>query len=111
MLVGDAAHAMAPTLGQGTNLAMSNTRSLVTFLEHASTVEAALESWERATRAVTDATQAWAGRYDAITRSWPPSLTSVRKTIIWAFGASRRLSAHLRIADETAPITDVAQIS
>lgn len=110
VLVGDAAHAMAPTLGQGTNLAMSNTRSLVTFLEYSENVEEALASWEQEVRGVTDATQAWAGRYDAITRSWPPSLSWVRKSIIWAFGASTRLSARLRVADETAPITDIAQI-
>lgn len=110
VLVGDAAHAMAPTLGQGTNLAMSNTRSLVTFLEYAENVESALSSWERTIRGVTDTTQKWAGRYDAITRSWPPSLAWVRRSIIWAFGASATLNSYLRVADETAPITDVRKI-
>src|SRR5256885_10141597 len=39
-LLGDAAHALPPTLGQGSNLAMSNARSLVTFLERADEVPA-----------------------------------------------------------------------
>ncbi|MEP7106123.1 MAG: NAD(P)/FAD-dependent oxidoreductase [Chloroflexota bacterium] len=108
-LLGDAAHALPPTLGQGSNLAMSNARSLVTFLESADDVPAALMAWERAVRPTTDATQKWARRYDQLTKYWPNPLSGVRARVIWAFGASPQLSARMRRADRTPPITDPAR--
>ena len=57
VLLGDAAHALPPTLGQGSNLAMSNARSLVTYFEQSDDLPNALRSWERAVRPTTDATQ------------------------------------------------------
>jgi 2-polyprenyl-6-methoxyphenol hydroxylase-like FAD-dependent oxidoreductase len=106
VLLGDAAHALAPTLGQGTNLALSNARSLATFLDAATSVEEALPAWERAVRRTSDATQVWAGRYDRLTKHWPDSLMPVRAGIIWAFGALPPLNARLRQADRTPPITN-----
>jgi 2-polyprenyl-6-methoxyphenol hydroxylase-like FAD-dependent oxidoreductase len=105
VLLGDAAHALPPTLGQGSNLAMSNARSLVTFLESDSDVPRALVAWERAVRATTEATQRWAAHYDRLTKYWPNALSGVRARIIWAFGASPQLSARMRRADRTPPIT------
>lgn len=107
LLLGDAAHALPPTLGQGSNLAMSNARSLVTYLEQTDDVLAALTAWEQAVRATTDATQQWAGYYDRMTKYWPNALSPVRARVIWAFGASPTLAAKLRRADRTPPITDL----
>jgi 2-polyprenyl-6-methoxyphenol hydroxylase-like FAD-dependent oxidoreductase len=107
VLLGDAAHALPPTLGQGSNLAMSNARSLVTYLEHGDDIPAALLAWEGAVRSTTDATQRWAGYYDRVTRYWPNALSPVRAAMIWAFGTSPRLAARLRRADRTAPIVDL----
>ncbi len=56
-IVGDAAHAMAPTLGQGAGSAMMNALGLAVALEQASTVEAALAAWERRERPLTEYTQ------------------------------------------------------
>jgi 2-polyprenyl-6-methoxyphenol hydroxylase-like FAD-dependent oxidoreductase len=109
VLLGDAAHALAPTLGQGTNLALANARSLVTFLESARDVTRALADWERAVRPVTDATQVWAGRYDRATKHWPDWLLPARAATIWAFGAFPPLNARLRQADRTPPITRPAR--
>jgi 2-polyprenyl-6-methoxyphenol hydroxylase-like FAD-dependent oxidoreductase len=106
-LLGDAAHALPPTLGQGSNLAMSNARSLVTFLERIDEVPAALVAWEHAVRPTTEATQAWARHYDRLTKYWPNSMSAVRARIIWVFGASPQLSARMRRADRTPPITDI----
>ena len=105
-LLGDAAHALPPTLGQGSNLAMSNARSLVTFLETSDDVPAALAGWESAVRGTTEATQNWARYYDQVTKYWPNPLSGVRARVIWAFGASPQLSARMRRADRTPPITD-----
>jgi 2-polyprenyl-6-methoxyphenol hydroxylase-like FAD-dependent oxidoreductase len=107
VLLGDAAHALPPTLGQGSNLAMSNARSLVTYLDQADDLPAALQTWEQAVRPTTDATQRWAGYYDRLTRYWPNGLSPIRAAVIWAFGASPRLAARLRRADRTPPIVDL----
>lgn len=56
-IVGDAAHAMPPTIGQGAGTAMINALSLATALSGCERVEQALANWERAERPETDATQ------------------------------------------------------
>jgi 2-polyprenyl-6-methoxyphenol hydroxylase-like FAD-dependent oxidoreductase len=105
VLLGDAAHALPPTLGQGSNLAMSNARSLITYLEQSTSVPHALRAWEQAVRPTTDATQKWAAYYDRLTKHWPDGLSPVRAAVIWAFGSSPALAARLRRADRTPPIT------
>jgi 2-polyprenyl-6-methoxyphenol hydroxylase-like FAD-dependent oxidoreductase len=107
VLLGDAAHALPPTLGQGSNLAMSNARSLITYLGQTESVPDALNQWERAVRPTTDATQNWAAHYDRLTKHWPDRLSPVRALVIWAFGSSPALAAKLRRADRTPPITSL----
>jgi 2-polyprenyl-6-methoxyphenol hydroxylase-like FAD-dependent oxidoreductase len=110
VILGDAAHALPPTLGQGTNLAMSNARSLVTFLEDGDDVPEALREWEAAVRDTTEATQRWARYYDQLTKYWPNPLSGVRSRIIWSFGHFPQLSARMRRADRTPPITETVRV-
>jgi 2-methyl-3-hydroxypyridine 5-carboxylic acid dioxygenase len=56
-IVGDASHAMAPTLGQGAGTAMMNALSLAVAMVQAPTVEQALENWESRERPLTEYTQ------------------------------------------------------
>jgi 2-methyl-3-hydroxypyridine 5-carboxylic acid dioxygenase len=57
-LVGDAAHAMTPSLAQGAACAMMNALSLAVYMEGgADGVEARLQEWERKERPLTDRTQ------------------------------------------------------
>jgi 2-methyl-3-hydroxypyridine 5-carboxylic acid dioxygenase len=56
-IVGDAAHAMAPTLGQGAGTAMMNALSLAVAVDRASSVEEALRMWESDERPLTEYTQ------------------------------------------------------
>jgi 2-methyl-3-hydroxypyridine 5-carboxylic acid dioxygenase len=58
-IVGDAAHAMTPTLGQGAGTAMMNALSLAAMVEQSVSVEEALSAWERRERPLTEHTQAW----------------------------------------------------
>lgn len=57
-LVGDSAHAMPPTLGQGAGCAMMNALGLSVALERASSLDEGLASWEARERPLTDHTQA-----------------------------------------------------
>lgn len=58
-LVGDAAHAMPPTIGQGAGTAMTNALALALALDDGGEdPRPALAAWEAAERPVTDATQA-----------------------------------------------------
>ncbi|MBS1879554.1 MAG: FAD-dependent monooxygenase [Actinobacteria bacterium] len=60
-IVGDAAHAMPPTIGQGAGTAMTNALALAGALDRApdrDAIAAALVAWEQSERAETDATQA-----------------------------------------------------
>lgn len=64
-LLGDAAHAMCPALGQGAGCAMVNALSLAQDVEATSSVEDALDAWEKRIRPITDRCQAISGQYAA----------------------------------------------
>jgi 2-polyprenyl-6-methoxyphenol hydroxylase-like FAD-dependent oxidoreductase len=98
-LVGDAVHALPPTLGQGAGLALTNTLLLAHYLAELPDMAAALAAWERDWRWVSDRTQTWARRYDWVASEWPPSVYPLRDAVIWAMGKSRRFNSYMRIAD------------
>ena len=56
-IVGDAANAMPPTLGQSAGLAMTNACTMAAALDQAPTVEDGLRLWEKRERPMTDDTQ------------------------------------------------------
>jgi 2-polyprenyl-6-methoxyphenol hydroxylase-like FAD-dependent oxidoreductase len=56
-IVGDAAHALPPNIGQGGGCAMMNALSMAVYLDGNEDVPGALAAWERAERPLTDHTQ------------------------------------------------------
>jgi 2-polyprenyl-6-methoxyphenol hydroxylase-like FAD-dependent oxidoreductase len=98
-LVGDAAHALPPTLGQGAGLSLTNTLLLAEYVSSRSDAREGLDAWERDWRWVSDRTQRWARRYDWITSEWPSSMYALRAAVIWGIGKSRRFNGYMRIAD------------
>jgi 2-polyprenyl-6-methoxyphenol hydroxylase-like FAD-dependent oxidoreductase len=98
-LIGDAAHSMPPTLGQGAGCTLMNAYVLSEELSRSDEVVSALNTWERRIRHITDQTQKWALRYDALMSNWPLWLSDVRRGVIWAFGRLNWLNARMRIAD------------
>jgi 2-polyprenyl-6-methoxyphenol hydroxylase-like FAD-dependent oxidoreductase len=98
-IIGDAAHGLPPTLGQGAGLTLMNAYALAVALDRHRSVDEALPAWESAVRFISDRTQAWAMRYDFFTRQWPESLWFVRPAIIRAFQLPA-LNRRMRIADQ-----------
>jgi 2-polyprenyl-6-methoxyphenol hydroxylase-like FAD-dependent oxidoreductase len=102
-VVGDAAHAQPPNLGQGANLAFANAVALAATLDETSDVAAALRLWERRERPVTDHTQRWSNVYGAVCEHWPGWLSDVRSLVVWASGRSRWLDGKLSRAARHVP--------
>lgn len=104
-IIGDAAHGLPPTLGQGAGLAIMNARALVLALEQHGEVTATLPQWETAVRFISDLTQKWSCRYDWFTRGWPTALEFMRPLIFWAFNNFPALNDRMRIADRGLALT------
>ena len=102
-VVGDAAHAQPPNLGQGANLAFANSIALAAALDRAETLERGLEAWEVRQRPITDHTQRWSNRYGAVCEHWPNWLSDVRSLVVWGTGRSRWLDAKLSRAARHVP--------
>ena len=88
-LLGDAAHALPPNIGQGGGCAMMNALSLAVYLEREADLTAALQTWERNERPITEHTQRisyWLG----LPTTWPPAL---RAAALGLAGRSKWLTA------------------
>lgn len=86
-VIGDAAHALPPNIGQGAGCAMMNALSLAVFLQKGD-VEKQLEAWERAERPLTDHSQRISRLYGMPT-FWPAPL---RRAFYSLAGRSRWLT-------------------
>src|SRR5499427_7943159 len=72
-VIGDAAHALPPNIGQGGGCAMMNALSLAVFLERETDIFKALEIWEGNERPITVHTQRISYLLGLPT-TWPPAL-------------------------------------
>ena len=75
-IIGDAAHALPPNIGQGGGCAMMNALSLAVHLERNADVAAALDTWERNERPITEHAQRMSYLLGLPT-TWPPLLRTV----------------------------------
>jgi 2-polyprenyl-6-methoxyphenol hydroxylase-like FAD-dependent oxidoreductase len=75
-VIGDAAHALPPNIGQGGGCAMMNALSLGVYLDRHHDVAAALAEWERVERPLTDHTQRVSVLLGLPT-TWPPKLRAL----------------------------------
>ena len=109
-ILGDAAHAMPPNLGQGGGCAMMNALGLAVALEERSSVEDALALWEQRERPLTDHTQRWSRLYSAMT-FWPDWLRATAFGLTarsaWLSEQVRRTAAHVPTgAQPRAPVRE-----
>lgn len=72
-VLGDAAHAIPPNIGQGAGCAMMNALSLAFYLDSTTDISAGLKSWERAERPLTNHTQRISLLF-GMPAFWPPRL-------------------------------------
>ena len=79
-IIGDAAHALPPNIGQGGGCAMMNALSLAVYLDRERDISTALETWERNERPITDHTQRISVLLGLPT-TWPPKLRALALSV------------------------------
>ena len=87
-VIGDAAHAIPPNIGQGAGCAMMNALALAVYLEQAPEASGGLREWERRERPLTEHTQRISLLY-GMPAFWPKRL---RAAFYWLAGRSRWLT-------------------
>jgi 2-polyprenyl-6-methoxyphenol hydroxylase-like FAD-dependent oxidoreductase len=97
-LIGDAAHAMSPNLGQGACVAMQTAYALSRALGDTSDIPATLIRWEQQLRPVVDATQRFSRFYGRVGTSWPKPLLDLRSALVWSIGQSKSLQRRINAA-------------
>jgi 2-polyprenyl-6-methoxyphenol hydroxylase-like FAD-dependent oxidoreductase len=104
-VLGDAAHAMPPNLGQGGGCAMMGALALAVALEEDVPVEQALANWESLQRPIIEHCQKWSYVYGWITML-PRAL---RNGALWVINNNRQLNrSYLRTAN-LSPVGTVAR--
>jgi 2-polyprenyl-6-methoxyphenol hydroxylase-like FAD-dependent oxidoreductase len=108
-IVGDAAHAMSPQLGQGACVGMANAVGLGQALAAHEDVPTALREWERSERPVTDATQRYSRVYGKIGVTWTKHLLDVRSGFVWLIGRSQYVQKKVNVAAHHFPAIGTAR--
>jgi 2-polyprenyl-6-methoxyphenol hydroxylase-like FAD-dependent oxidoreductase len=108
-LVGDAAHAMSPNLGQGACIAMANALALGRAATEAADIPSALRAWERAERPITDRTQRYSYLYGRVGTRWPRPLLDLRSRLVPVVAANARFRRAMSEAAEHVPPVEVAR--
>ncbi len=93
VLLGDAAHAMAPNLGQGANSALVDAVVLAACLGAEETISAALQLYDRRRRPVVRRIQNIAGMLESLCNLRHHSATRVRDAVLTTLERSPRLRA------------------
>jgi 2-polyprenyl-6-methoxyphenol hydroxylase-like FAD-dependent oxidoreductase len=81
-IIGDAAHAMPPNLGQAANMAFTNAMALAMAVSRSNDVPQALQSWEKQQRPLTDHVQRWSYVYGYVIGKWPSAFMSLRSDLL-----------------------------
>ena len=79
-VIGDAAHALPPNIGQGGGCAMMNGLSLAVFMDRFDDPASALDAWERQERPLTDHTQR-ISYFLGLPTTWSPALRALFFTV------------------------------
>lgn len=88
-IVGDAAHAMPPNLGQAANTAFINVMALADLVTPCSDIPSTLRIWEAQQRSITDHVQWWSYIYGHVLSKWPKPLMTLRSDLISALSKTQ----------------------
>ena len=81
-VVGDAAHAMPPNLGQAANTAFINVMALAQMVDAGGDLASSLQAWETRQRPLTDHVQWWSYLYGFVVGKWPRGLLPLRSDLL-----------------------------
>jgi 2-polyprenyl-6-methoxyphenol hydroxylase-like FAD-dependent oxidoreductase len=90
-IIGDAAHAMPPNLGQAANTAFINVMALAAMVNGPMgevDISAALRAWETQQRSITRHVQWWSYLYGFVLGKWPAGLTTLRSDVVRAISST-----------------------
>ena len=87
-IIGDAAHAMPPNLGQAANTAFINVMALAQIADSTADVPRALSKWEEQQRPITNHVQWWSYLYGYVVGKWPKGLMPLRSDIVRMIAAT-----------------------
>jgi 2-polyprenyl-6-methoxyphenol hydroxylase-like FAD-dependent oxidoreductase len=102
-IIGDAAHAMPPNLGQAANMAFTNAMALALAVSGADDIPAALAAWERQQRPLTEHVQRWSYVYGYVLGKWPASLLALRSDLLRAIAKTEWFEDGLNRGARTVP--------
>ncbi|MCW2574644.1 MAG: Monooxygenase FAD-binding [Modestobacter sp.] len=94
-VVGDAAHAMPPNLGQAANTAFINAMALAATLDQERDVPTALARWEKENRALTDHVQWWSYLYGFVVGKCPERMSGVRARVLKTVSGTKQFQTGL----------------
>ena len=89
VVLGDAAHALPPNIGQGAGCSMMNALSLAYYLDQEKDFATALRTWETNERPMTEHTQR-VSVFLGLPTTWP---TPLRRGFLWLAGKSKWMIA------------------
>jgi 2-polyprenyl-6-methoxyphenol hydroxylase-like FAD-dependent oxidoreductase len=107
-LIGDAAHAMSPNLGQGACTAMANALALGQAVTAQDDVEQALRLWEATERPYTDRIQRYSYLYGRVGTRWPRPLLDLRSRLVPVAARNPRFRRAMSEAAEHFPRMEAA---
>ena len=87
-IIGDAAHAQPPNLGQGAGVSIAAAWELAEVLESFDDVREALDVWHESARPRIDMVQKLTTAYDVLQYKWPKSLVPLRSKLLSAVSKS-----------------------
>jgi 2-polyprenyl-6-methoxyphenol hydroxylase-like FAD-dependent oxidoreductase len=102
-ILGDAAHAMPPNLGQAANMAFTNAMALALTVTEGANVEHSLIQWEQQQRPITEHVQNWSYVYGYVLGKWPPALAGLRSDLLRAIAKTEWFEEGLNRGARTIP--------
>src|SRR3954451_10454243 len=104
-IVGDAAHAMSPNLGQAACVAMTNSVALAQALD-VHDIDTALRVWQCSEKPVVDRVQRYSRFYGRIGTAWPNELLDVRSALVWSMAKAKPVQSRIQFAAGYFPSLD-----